>query len=385
LGSTLPEELKGTNGASAPFWAPKGDRIGFFADGALKTIDLRSTDVTIVADAPASRGGAWGAHDVIVFAPSERGGLSKISALGGAPAPITALDAATGQVSHRWPSFLPDGERFVFSAWESEGQAQTVYVGSTQSAGMRRVGDHMNNATFANGFLVYLREGRLFARPFDLRRQLALGTERMAMNPVAFSAELARGAFSIHGRTLVYAPTTSRAQFRAVTPVGRWRNRSGSPAAVHLDAPPAALPSPGLGRSGELEPSPDERWVAYTSLVSGVPQVFVRPSSPAGKAVQVTIEGGLHPHWRSDGHELFFVTGNRYIGVAAVDSVAGVQAGAAQRLFAVDFAPDDQGFVFTDFAVSKDGGHVFVREILGQPPSAPLLIVDDWRSRLGAP
>jgi hypothetical protein len=239
LGSTEPVALKGTNGASAPFWAPDGDRIGFFAEGALKTVDLRSSDVKIVADAPAPRGGTWGAHDVIVFAPSERGGLSEVSAIGGTPAPITALDAATGQLSHQWPSFLPDGERFFFSARESEGREQTVYLGSLTTADVKRVGDHMNNATFADGFLVYIREDQLFARPFDLRRQLALGTERKAMKPVAFSVESARGAFAIHGRTLVYAPTTSRARSATGT-LGRqpsppflivddWRSRLGSP------------------------------------------------------------------------------------------------------------------------------------------------------------
>jgi hypothetical protein len=239
LGSTAPVALKGTSGASAPFWAPQGDRIGFFANGKLETIDLRSAEVKVVADAPAPRGGTWGAHDVIVFAPSEAGGLSRISALGGTPASITALDAATRQVSHRWPSFLPDGERFFFSARESDGRGQMVYLGSLRSPDVKRVGDQMNDATFADGFLVYVRDDRLFARPFDLRRELALGTERMAMNPVAFSLESGRGAFAIHGRTLVYAPTTAPAPSAAGMPgrhpspalliVDDWRSRLGSP------------------------------------------------------------------------------------------------------------------------------------------------------------
>ena len=40
LDETTAQPLPGTEGASAPFWAPDGRAIGFFADGNLKRLDL---------------------------------------------------------------------------------------------------------------------------------------------------------------------------------------------------------------------------------------------------------------------------------------------------------------------------------------------------------
>jgi len=390
LQSTIATPIEGTDNASAPFWAPDGERLGFFADGRLKTIDLRTRGAVIVADAPAPRGGAWGAGDVIVFAPSDGDGMYRVPALGGTPVRITALDTSAGQISHRWPSFLPDHEQFFFSTWESQGQWQAVYLGSLSSASVRPVGDYIANPAFADRSVVYLRNGWLFARPFDLRRRQALGEERIARYPIGFSAEYARGAYAIGERTLVYASTTAHAQFTRATPVGQWRDRSGHVAAVQAAAPRIGAATSGTAPPGSSEPelSPDGRWVAYTSLVSDVPQVFVRENAATGPAVQVTFEGGLHPHWRGDGRELFFVTGDRDMAVSAIDAIdtgAGFHSGAPRRLFAVDFPPGGLSHATSNFAVAPDGEHVFVREMLGQRPSASLFIMRDWRSRLSSP
>ena len=390
LQSAIATPIEDTNNASAPFWAPDGERLGFFADGKLKTIDLRTRGAVIVTNAPAPRGGAWGAGNVIVFAPSGGDGLYRVSALGGTPVRITALDTRTGQISHRWPSFLPDHEQFFFSTWESDGQRQAVYLGSLTSAGVRHVADDITNPAFADRSLVSLRNGRLFARPFDLRRQQALGDDRLVRYPVGFSAEYARGAYAIGERTLVYASTTSQAQFTPPAPVGQWRDRSGHVSAVQAAAPDIGASTSGAAPSGGWEPelSPDGRWVAYVSRVSDVPQVFVQPIGASGPAVQVTYEGGRHPHWRGDGHELFFVAGDRYVATAAIDTSdtgARPHSNAPQLLFAVDFLPSGGTRPASDFVVAPDGGHVFVRSVVGQHPSAPVFVVRDWRSQLASP
>ena len=63
--------------------------------------------------------------------------------------------------------------------------------------------------------------------------------------------------------------------------------------------------------------SPDGRWVAYHSDESGRPEVYVRPFVPpgatgtaaptAGGQWQVSTAGGIHPVWRSDGKELYYI------------------------------------------------------------------------------
>ena len=67
LSSTSGRTLPGTEGASFPFWSPDGKSIGFFADNKLKRFDVDSEAVSILADAPNARGGAWhaGRHDSV--------------------------------------------------------------------------------------------------------------------------------------------------------------------------------------------------------------------------------------------------------------------------------------------------------------------------------
>ena len=105
--------LAGTEGASSPFFSPDGQWIGFFAGGKLKKVADSGGAVLTLCDAGSPRGGAWGANDTIVFAPSTNGSLSQVSAAGGAPQPLTKLKE--GEISHRWPQFLPDGKAILYT------------------------------------------------------------------------------------------------------------------------------------------------------------------------------------------------------------------------------------------------------------------------------
>jgi dipeptidyl aminopeptidase/acylaminoacyl peptidase len=58
--------------------------------------------------------------------------------------------------------------------------------------------------------------------------------------------------------------------------------------------------------------SPDGRWVAYMSNESGRPEIWVRPFTPPGTPAaagqwQVSTAGGIHPVWRPDGRELYYI------------------------------------------------------------------------------
>jgi Tol biopolymer transport system component len=58
--------------------------------------------------------------------------------------------------------------------------------------------------------------------------------------------------------------------------------------------------------------SPDGRWVAYMSNESGRDEIYVRPfveggSGPTTGQWQVSTAGGIHPAWRRDGKELYYL------------------------------------------------------------------------------
>jgi Tol biopolymer transport system component len=55
------------------------------------------------------------------------------------------------------------------------------------------------------------------------------------------------------------------------------------------------------------EISPDGRFIAYASDVSGRYEVYVQPF-PEGARHQVSLAGGQNPRWSRDGREIFFLT-----------------------------------------------------------------------------
>src|SRR5208282_309855 len=55
--------------------------------------------------------------------------------------------------------------------------------------------------------------------------------------------------------------------------------------------------------------SPDGHWLAYATNESGRTEVFVQRFPGPGEKVQVTADGGNHPVWTHDGHQLVYETG----------------------------------------------------------------------------
>jgi hypothetical protein len=111
--------LPGTTDARHPFWSPDGRKIGFFAQNRLKVTELFGGQPQVIAETGSTqdtRGGAWGAGDVILFAPSFVGPLWEVPARGGKVAAATRIAEGSGIGTQRFPCFLPDGKRFLFYA-----------------------------------------------------------------------------------------------------------------------------------------------------------------------------------------------------------------------------------------------------------------------------
>ena len=170
LDSLVTQELSNTDGATFPFWSPDSQWIAFFAGGKLRKIPAVGGDVQSICDAPTfGRGGSWNSHGVIVFAPSALGPLFRVSANGGTPAQVTQLDSSTGETTHRYPSFLPDGEHFLYLARQiSESKPHDVYVGSLNSTTRTKVLEGTSDAKYvAPGYLLFLSKSTVYAQHFD--------------------------------------------------------------------------------------------------------------------------------------------------------------------------------------------------------------------------
>jgi Tol biopolymer transport system component len=53
--------------------------------------------------------------------------------------------------------------------------------------------------------------------------------------------------------------------------------------------------------------SPDGRWIVYTSVESGQPEIYVQPFPPTGAKYQITTTGGMSPLWSPDGKQIFYI------------------------------------------------------------------------------
>ena len=468
------QTLAGTTGAAFPFWSPDGRFIAFFASGKLNKIDIFGGPAQPLCDSPLGHGGTWSRKGVIVFAPSASGPLSKVSAGGGIPEQITELDKSRGDLAHRHPKFLPDGNHFVFFVSSGKAENSGLYLGALDSKETRRlVASDAMGAFVPPDHLLFMRESTLMAQQFDAGRLELQGdpfpvAEGVGINP---GNSVAGFAFSDTGM-LAFRLGGSKSER-----VLRWVDRAGKPigdvgavgphenvaleqsgerlAETRLDGlvgdiwvfdlsrgtptrftfDPAIDDNPiwspdgsrivfasgrdgvvrnlyvkssgGAGQdelllktdgskfptdwsrdgkyilytelksspdvwvlplSGDKKPmpflntpfsenrarfSPDGRWIAYTSDESGVGQIYVQSFPPSGGKWQISATGGVEPHWRGDGRELFYFAAGAVWSVdVSASGPNSFKAGTPKKLFDAGVVPLTFG---TRYDVTPDG------------------------------
>jgi eukaryotic-like serine/threonine-protein kinase len=166
---SVPILLPGTDGATMPFWSPNSKSIAFFADQKLKKIDVeRGEAITLCCDSfPIGQTfGAWGSSGVILFS---KGPLYSVADTGGAPRPVTQLDASRREAWHSVVGFLSDSRRFVFY---SDPPPLTHYVTSLDDPSRRHTlsigtGGRIDGLSIVRGHFLYAREGVVVAQPFN--------------------------------------------------------------------------------------------------------------------------------------------------------------------------------------------------------------------------
>ena len=79
-------------------------------------------------------------------------------------------------ITHRWPTFLPDGKHFLYLGGTfGIGEGTAIYVASLESKESKLVLRANSNVEYAEGYLLYQRETTLMAQPFDAKRLETVG------------------------------------------------------------------------------------------------------------------------------------------------------------------------------------------------------------------
>ena len=214
-----PKLLEGTEDACRPFWSPDSRSVAFFAENGnkLKRIDVSGGPARVICETPYGRGGAWGANDTILISPGTFVALHRVDARGGKPVPLTTLDAQEREVSHRWPSFLPDGKHFFYVARRINRTSRAVlqdrvYVADVETGGRKLILEASSNIQYVEpGYVVFVRDRALYAQPFDVRR-LELEGDPVAIAPQVQFHPSGFGMFSASSSAVVYQAGNITAQ-----------------------------------------------------------------------------------------------------------------------------------------------------------------------------
>jgi len=163
--------MQGTEGAIAPFWSPDGRWVGFFAEGKLNKIPRAGGAVQVIAEGVGLRdafGAAWGRDNTILFSRGNNP-LYRVSAAGGALTAVTRLDESNSEASHRWPEFLHDGRRFLFTVRATAHRG--IFAGSLDGEVRKSLIRSDSSARYAPpGYLLYVAGDTLLGQAFNADR-----------------------------------------------------------------------------------------------------------------------------------------------------------------------------------------------------------------------
>ncbi len=370
IGSRTARPLNATTGASYPFWSPDGLFVGFFADRKLKKIEIARESVLTIADARTGRGGTWNRDGVIVFTPDANSvGLYRVSAGGGEATPLTRLDESSGETSHRWPCFLPDGRRFVYLGANFGGktEANAIFLGSLDSDERRLLVHAASSVGYSPpGFLVYVREGELVAHPFSADRGEILGDPILSSIKIARVGTVAHAAFSVSQTGVLVYQGSSAAGYASLT----WFDRDGR--VLRTLGEPREYSNPRL--------SPDGKQVAV-DIVAPLGNIDIWTlDSGSGDSLRFTFDAALEalPAWSPDGGRIAFFSLKDGPGSLYLKSAGG--AGSAERVLAwtdrvepTDWSPDGRFIIFAALRLATTGWDLMLLPASGGGEPIPYL------------
>jgi Tol biopolymer transport system component len=371
LDSLQAKPLAGTEQASQPFWSPDGRNIGFFTPAKLKTIGVTGGPTRDIADVVVGRGASWNRDDVIVFNPRPLGVLYQVSATGGTPRPVTALDAARTETSHALPQFLPDGRHFLYLAATARPGASAIRVGSLDGKiskvllGADAGAVYVPSSRSRPGSLLFVSGGALIAQPFDLDKLVLTGDKAVVASEVRYHRWREPGfSVSESGILLYQAGTAENRRFT-------WFDRRGN----HLRAvgPPNDFAGFNL--------SPDERHLAlWTNNDSATfsTTIWLMDLSRNGipsRFSELANGPEFLPVWSPDSRELLFSRGDerrmRLLRKALNGGAVTTVLDSDGPKFPSDWSSDGRFVAFSSQWPDYQDIHVWTMEVDGGAPARP--------------
>jgi len=286
--------IPGTEGAFYPFFSPDGQWLGFLANQNLKKVSINGGAAQTLADATLSNGVSWGSQGTIAFSAATSSFIQQVPEAGGEPHPLTRLEP--GEISHRWPEFLPGGKAMLFAASASSFRWSNsrLAVLSISTGGRQNLIEGGTQPHYASsGHLVYAQGSTLMAVPFDAQSLAVKGAAVPVVENVLQTPATGAAQYSISATgSLVYIPGGVQADQRKLV----WVSRNGAEQPVAAPARPYLFP----------RVSPDGRRVVV-GITETETQLWLYDFSRE-TLTRFTFEGtvNLNGNWTPDGKRIAF-------------------------------------------------------------------------------
>jgi eukaryotic-like serine/threonine-protein kinase len=145
---------------------------------------------------------------------------------------------------------------------------------------------------------------------------------------------------------------------------------------------PRVLPVTNTGTQTSGQFSPDGRFIAFTMLANGTPQIFVVPLSAGNGMWQASTDGGRWPRWSRDGKQLYFISmRNEMMTVDMQEKGGSIEVGHPVRLFSYRPSVRIYRLGMIDYDVSPDGKR-FLLVVAADENNRPLTVLQNWTSVL---
>jgi serine/threonine protein kinase len=335
--------LPSTEGSGNMQWSPDGRSLVFSADQKLRRIDASGGNLQVLADGTAAYGVSWGARGAILFTRGNTSPISRVSSSGGTVDQVTRLEK--DHATHRFPSFLPDGRRFLYYV-VGPSHVRGIYLGVLDGESRRLFDAETAGAFLAPDRVLYGRGNTLVAQRIDLDAARPVGdpvavAEGIATNPARFASI----AVSVSGTGTIAYRTAPERLSRLV-----WFDRTGRQIDT-VEGPPTAMPA----RAFDL--SADGQRAAIVRVVDGNEDIWI-VDLERGTQRRITSDAAADagPVWSPDGLRVAFYSGRRSGGSAVNDLYmkSADQADAEQPLLETaenknlgDWSPDGRYIAYT--------------------------------------